>query len=286
MAREGEKWPSFLFPFIDPAWSSSITRPSGSAARAASTPGGHRTEGPSSLPGPGTRRERWDVIRSVGRSFLAVLAASVAAGCGSSTDSSSLSTGDSTPASATACTAEIAPASEAPDATAPGTTPDTEPAAACSAEIAPASEAPDTTAPGTTPDTEPAAACSAEIAPAGEAPDTTAPGATPGTEPAAACSTEAILPVLQSLFPDNDMWNIVDVEIADCRNGYARVFAVPDVSSCADPDVPCLESEQVYLRDDGGAWVYVDSGTGVECANPEGLLPETLEACEALGLLP
>lgn len=129
-------------------------------------------------------------------------------------------------------------------------------------------------------------AASAEKTAATEAPATAAPGTAADTTPTAECSESTILPVLQSLFPENEAWNIVDVQIADCRNGYARVFAVPDTSSCADPDVPCLESEQVYLRDDGGAWAYVDSGTGVECANPEGLLPETLEACEALGLLP
>ena len=45
------------------------------------------------------------------------------------------------------------------------------------------------------------------------------------------------------------------------------------------------EEEQVVLVDVGGSWEYLDSGTVVDCNDPATLLPETVTACEALGLL-
>lgn len=114
---------------------------------------------------------------------------------------------------------------------------------------------------------------------------TDAPPATTAPPPDAAhCTTDAILPVVAGLFPENEAWNMIDVEILDCQNGYARVRAIPDQSTC-DPEYPhCLEEEQVFLVDVAGSWEYLDSGTGVDCLNPATLLPETVTACEALGL--
>ena len=65
---------------------------------------------------------------------------------------------------------------------------------------------------------------------------------------AAACATDAILPVVAALFPENDMWNIVDVDVVDCQNGYARVFAIADQSTC-DLDTPqCFEDRTSLPR--------------------------------------
>jgi hypothetical protein len=100
----------------------------------------------------------------------------------------------------------------------------------------------------------------------------------------AACAAEALLPVVAALFPENDMWNIVDVDVADCQNGYARVFAIADQSVC-DVDTPqCLEAEQIFLADRGGTWEYLTSGTGISCGDPSDLGAEMVAACEALGL--
>ena len=101
---------------------------------------------------------------------------------------------------------------------------------------------------------------------------------------AAACAADAILPVVAALFPENEMWNIVDVDVADCQNGYARVFAIADQSTC-DLDPPqCFEDEQVFLEDRGGTWEYLASGTGISCDNPSDLQAEMIAVCEALGL--
>ena len=115
----------------------------------------------------------------------------------------------------------------------------------------------------------------------GAAPETEVP---PEPEASAQCDAAVMLPVLDALFPDNALWNIVDIDIEDCQGGYARVFAIVDQSVCEAGTEPCLENEQVFLVDVGGSWQYLDSGTGIECADPSGLTAETVAACEALGL--
>ncbi len=140
---------------------------------------------------------------------------------------------------------------------------------------------PSTTEPTTTMP-EPTAA-PATPAPATDPPATAAPPTDPPA-PTADCSAAAMLPLLTSLFPSNPAWVIVDVDIANCQNGYARVFAVPDMSSCPDPTMPCLESEQLFLGDVSGTWKLIDYGTGLDCGDPASLLPATQAACVALGL--
>jgi hypothetical protein len=101
---------------------------------------------------------------------------------------------------------------------------------------------------------------------------------------AATCTAEVILPVVAAVFPDNEFWNIIEVDVLECQNGYARVIAFADQSVC-DPEFPhCLEDEQVFLVDVGGSWQYLEAGTGIECNNPSGLSTELIVACEALGL--
>jgi hypothetical protein len=76
------------------------------------------------------------------------------------------------------------------------------------------------------------------------------------------------------------------VNLQQCRNGYARVFAVPDNSRCGHPGGACLDNEQVFLADHGGQWSYLTSGTGIVCEADDDLFPALLTACRALGLRP
>ena len=104
------------------------------------------------------------------------------------------------------------------------------------------------------------------------------------TADAAACSAEAILPaVRQELEPDAGV-PIVAVIVRECRNGYARVTAEPDNSTCGEPGGSCLESEQVFLTATGAGWSYLASGTGISCATDHDLFSGLLTACEELGL--
>jgi hypothetical protein len=95
-----------------------------------------------------------------------------------------------------------------------------------------------------------------------------------------------MLPVVAGLLPTPP--GVVAVEIRECQNGYARVIAVADQSTCptssSDPDPHCYENEQVFLVDRGGSWEVLTYGTGVDCRDPGSLLPEHVAACEALGL--
>ena len=119
--------------------------------------------------------------------------------------------------------------------------------------------------------------------PTSELPTTTTPPTTSGSV-AAGGTPDVILPVVAAMFSDNEFWNIVDVDVPDCQNGYARVFALADQSGC-DPEFPiCLENEQVFLVDVDGSWQYLEAGTGIECENPSRLSPEMIAACDALGL--
>lgn len=127
-----------------------------------------------------------------------------------------------------------------------------------------------------------------ELPPTTPTPPTSAESTTalPTTEEsvAAACTSDVILPVVAAVFPDNEFWNILEVDVLECQNGYARVIAFADQSVC-DPEFPnCLENEQLFLVDVGGSWQYLEAGTGIECNNSNGLSPELIVACEALGL--
>jgi len=89
---------------------------------------------------------------------------------------------------------------------------------------------------------------------------------------AALCESSAILPVVREIAPD--IIEVVDIE--QCQNGYARVFAMP-----VDPNR--YDSEQVFLKDEEGSWKLLTWGTGISCQDPD-LLDELIPACEALGL--
>jgi hypothetical protein len=92
------------------------------------------------------------------------------------------------------------------------------------------------------------------------------------------CTPAAVDAVVRAeLDPDGTIPG--SVEIAECQNGYARVFY--------RPDAPNYETEQLFLRDDGGEWTILTYGTGIDCAGDTDLQPPELEdACRALGLRP
>jgi hypothetical protein len=110
-----------------------------------------------------------------------------------------------------------------------------------------------------------------------------------GFEPAAggpgqaSCSPAAILPLLKGKFDDPAAGLvIVRADVQRCRNGYARVLAVPRRNPAGQPQ---HESEQLFLRSAGGRWVSVAEGTGIDCADADISLA-LLAACRALGYRP
>ena len=106
--------------------------------------------------------------------------------------------------------------------------------------------------------------------------------------PHAPCTEAAILPVVADELEAaaGGALHIVAVDLQQCRNGYARVFAVPDNSGCGHPSGACVETEQVFLADHAGQWRHLTSGTGIACEADDDLFPALLAACQALGLRP
>jgi hypothetical protein len=106
---------------------------------------------------------------------------------------------------------------------------------------------------------------------------------TPPTAPAGQCSPDAILPVLRDHLEHPGGLHIATVNVRQCQNGYARVFAVPEDSTCGQPNGSCNESEQVFLRASGDSWSVLTSGTGISCQDAD-VSPDLSLACSALGL--
>jgi hypothetical protein len=101
-----------------------------------------------------------------------------------------------------------------------------------------------------------------------------------GAPRAAACTPEAILPVLDRDLPRVPELHLIGVDVVGCRNGFARVGAVPDQSNCPDNN-RCWETEHVFLRDVAGEWEIIGSGTGLTCFDAD-LSTDVLAACQAL----
>jgi hypothetical protein len=100
----------------------------------------------------------------------------------------------------------------------------------------------------------------------------------------APCDPEAMLPVIaEAIDPRSDLGRFWDsVDIKECQNRYARVFAV----TAGPPPPPGTQlegSEQVFLQDVGGEWKMLSSGSGLDCY-PGSMPPDLKDACEALGL--
>lgn len=100
-----------------------------------------------------------------------------------------------------------------------------------------------------------------------------------GVAGGASCAPDAFLPLLEG-FDNPDLELIIDdVDVANCRNGYARVYAIPRENPTGHPQ---HESEQVFLRDVGGTWEVVESGTGISCSDRD-LSSQLLQVCDGLG---
>jgi hypothetical protein len=98
--------------------------------------------------------------------------------------------------------------------------------------------------------------------------------------PAAPCDPQAMLAVVRREVPIGAglLWE--SVEILECRNGYARVYAQAATTPGGEP---IEDAEQVFLKDVEGTWRVITSGTGISCADPD-LTGDLRRACRALGL--
>jgi hypothetical protein len=102
----------------------------------------------------------------------------------------------------------------------------------------------------------------------------------PGGTAQASCSPATILPLLKRKF-DNPAGGLVIVkaDVVRCRNGYARVFAVPRQNPAGQSQ---YDREQLFLRSVKGAWTSVAEGTGITCDDAD-ITAAMLAACRALG---
>jgi hypothetical protein len=114
---------------------------------------------------------------------------------------------------------------------------------------------------------------------------TTTTPSLPPTSASAPCRADVLLVPVQAALnqPDDPSQGlsavqIVRVEVLECRNGYARVAAF----AAGDQAAGDQEAEQVFLRDVGGRWEFIESGTGIDCQNLAGLTAAIQEACAAL----
>jgi hypothetical protein len=100
----------------------------------------------------------------------------------------------------------------------------------------------------------------------------------------APCDPQAMLPVIsEAIDPRSDLGRFWEsVEIKECQNGYARVFAVTG-GPPTPPGTQLEGSEQVFLQEIGGEWKMLSSGSGLDCY-PGSMPPDLKDACEALGL--
>jgi hypothetical protein len=88
----------------------------------------------------------------------------------------------------------------------------------------------------------------------------------------ATCAPGAFTPLLAATF-DRPGLTVVDTGVATCRNGYAKVFAVPRETN--------MQHEQVYLRATPAGWEIVTYGSGISCAD-QPLQPSLVPVCRGL----
>lgn len=125
-------------------------------------------------------------------------------------------------------------------------------------------------------------ACTSDSPVTVSSPTSQSPTAT-ATPTAAPCDPVAMLPVIREevdIGVEGVFWE--SVEIQNCQNGYVRVLAF--WGGTPPPGSSLEASEQVFLRDVGGMWNVLTSGSGITCSDTD-LPPELEEACRALGLL-
>ena len=100
---------------------------------------------------------------------------------------------------------------------------------------------------------------------------------------AAPCEPDAMLPVIRAQVPIGTPGVFFDsVDILECQMGYARAAAIISNPN-PTPGTHLEPSEQVFLRDAGGRWTVLSSGSGIFCLPP--FTPAAMkDACDALGL--
>lgn len=101
---------------------------------------------------------------------------------------------------------------------------------------------------------------------------------------AAACEGSAMLAVVKAKLPLPPPDTTTSVDVRQCGSGYARVFAVPSNIDCGKPGGSCYNDEQVFLKDTGGTWTFLENGSGIACSNPQATPADVEPACRALGL--
>ncbi len=109
----------------------------------------------------------------------------------------------------------------------------------------------------------------------------------------ASCDPKDLVGVVNKLVTDGSNKHVVEsVTVGACRNGFVQLLRTGDLSGCA-PDGTmghvCSEPQPMWLKDVGGVWTLVATGTGIGCEPPGGIIamePEITEACRALRLPP
>jgi hypothetical protein len=125
-------------------------------------------------------------------------------------------------------------------------------------------------APATSTSTSPATSTMTSATPPTAAP-AAAKTVTSTSAAQAPCDTRVFLPVLKEEFDNGGAGGklrIVGADVNRCRNGYAKVFAVPDESVCQPGVGYCFEREQVLLNWTDGGWRILTYGTGITCEVP------------------
>lgn len=101
----------------------------------------------------------------------------------------------------------------------------------------------------------------------------------PKAPAAESCDGEAMLSAIQEEVEIAPPMTWESVAVKQCRNGYARVLARPGNI----PEGQNIEDgEQVFLKESGGAWEVIASGSGIACSDSD-RSAELAEACVALG---
>lgn len=91
------------------------------------------------------------------------------------------------------------------------------------------------------------------------------------------CSKSELMAVAESQIPRAEGISIATIRVTHCRNGYTRIVLEPAPQGSTD-DLP------VFLHKVDGRWSIIYAGTGLDCSYEQGIDPEMLKACRALGL--
>lgn len=90
------------------------------------------------------------------------------------------------------------------------------------------------------------------------------------------CPESELRAIAEDQIPRAEGISIAAIRVTHCRNGYTRIVLEPAPQGSTD-DLP------VFLHKVDGRWSIIYAGTGLNCAYEDGLDPETLTACRALG---